>query len=1154
MAQSAGARRMSVQTDDRLGGIAAQIIAADPGQSVWVSANAGTGKTRVLIDRIARLLLAGTPPRKILCLTFTKAAAAEMANRLGDRLGHWAAIAEADLARALEAIFNRAPTVAEMTRGRRLFAETIDAPEGLRIRTIHSFCESLLGRFPLEAGVAPHFSVIDERRAGELRHEARDRVLLRSIGRDAEALAEAIEHLAGLVDENGFADAMAELDSGRARLQALSDAHGGLAGVIAAGRRALDLGPDETAASVRAAAATETAFDRQGLLAAMQALGGGSPTDRDRAETLGAWLAADDQSRADGLAAEYMALYLTKQMQPRAASGLITKKCAEANPPASDALMREQDRIVAVHGKLTALAVADNTAALLTIGDALLQAYAALKTSRAMLDYDDLIEQAASLLDQENGASWVHFKLDGGIDHILVDEAQDTSPGQWRIIESLAGDFFSGRGVAEGDDRTVFAVGDEKQSIYSFQGADPSRLGLMGERFAARVKAAEKLWRPVEMAVSWRSVAAVLKVVDAVFADAEAADGLTWNARPIRHPTTRAGEGGLVELWPTAKPEPTAEADPWDAPLDQVSAASPEMRLAHRIADTIADWLAAGEILAASGRPIDAGDILILVRRRGPFVEEMVRALKEHKVPVAGRDRMVLVDHLAVMDLIAAGRFALLPDDDLNAATVLKGPFIEFDEAALFDLAYDRRAGIWPELARRRDENTAFAEAHKRLSGLLAGADLTPPYEFFANLLAAGGRADLIAHLGPEAGDPIDEFLALALDFERDHPPSLEGFLHWIETGETEVKRDLDQGGDEVRVMTVHGAKGLQAPIVFLADTCALPVGQLADRIRWGDDFVLWPAFKDNEGAVTDALKEAKRREAEQEYRRLLYVAMTRAEDCLYVAGWEGARPPPDGCWYDLIERALAAMDGVVEIESGSGETLRRLTSPQVQPPEDTESSGKALAGGVAAPDWSRRPPPPEPSPVSPLSPSRSDDEPPVISPLDAGDGARFRRGRLIHRLFQNLPDLPAEAWDAAATAFLATAAPELAEPARAEIADEVLRILHDPAFAPLFGPGSRAEVPVVGGVGEAGAILISGQVDRLLITEDAVTIIDYKTNRPPPATESGVAAVYLRQMATYRAAIGAIYPDRPIRAVLLWTDGPRAMQLSDSALDPHAP
>jgi len=1145
---------MSIQTDDRRSGISAQIAAADPKQSVWVSANAGTGKTRVLIDRIARLLLAGTPPQKILCLTFTKAAAAEMANRLNDRLGHWAAMTEADLVGALEGILNRQPTAEETRRAPRLFAKTIEAPEGLRIRTLHSFCESLLGRFPLEAGVAPHFSVIDERCAAELRREARDRVLLRSIDRDEAKLADAIEHLAGLVDENGFAEAMAELDSNRVRLQALTNANGGLAGVIAAGRRALDLVPDDTAASVLTAAAADTAFDGDNLRAATETLSNGSPTDHTRAESLATWLAADAPARAASFEADYMPLFLTKKMQPRAASGLISKKSAETNPQAAETMSLEQDRVVAVHVRLTAIAVADNTVALLTIGDALLQAYAALKISRALLDYDDLIEQAGNLLDQQNGASWVHFKLDGGIDHILVDEAQDTSSGQWQIIWSLAGDFFSGLGVLDDDQRTVFAVGDEKQSIYSFQGADPSRLGLMGERFAERVMAAEKLWRPVEMAVSWRSVGAVLKVVDAVFAAAEASDGLTWDARAIRHPTTRAGEGGLVELWPTVKPQPAAEADPWDAPLDQVSAASPEMRLAHQISNAIADWLANGETLEASGRPIEAGDILILVRRRGPFAEEMVRALKERDVPVAGRDRMVLVDHLAVMDLVAIGRFALLPDDDLNTATVLKGPFVEFDETALFDLAYGRKGGLWLELLRRRDENPIFTAAHKRLSGLLACADLRPPYEFFAGLLAAGGRADLIAHLGPEAGDPIDEFLALGLDFERDHPPSLEGFLHWIETGETEVKRDLDQGGDEVRVMTVHGAKGLQAPIVFLTDTCALPAGQLAERVRWGDDFVLWPAFKDNEGSVTEALKESKHREVEQEYRRLLYVAMTRAEDRLYVAGWEAAKPPPEGCWYDLIERAMATIDEVVEIETESGEILRLLMSRQIHLPEQTEASGKARGNGVETPDWALRLPLPEPSPLAPLSPSRSADEPRMISPLDAEDGGRFRRGRLIHRLFQNLPDLPVEAWASAAVVFLATSAPELAESVRAEIADEVLRILYDPAFVELFGPGSRAEVPVVGSVGVGGEILISGQVDRLLITDDGVTIIDYKTNRSPPKEEADVAAAYLRQMATYRAAINAIYPDRPVRAVLLWTDGPQAMQLSDAVLDPYAP
>ncbi|MBT6093451.1 MAG: double-strand break repair helicase AddA, partial [Rhodospirillaceae bacterium] len=864
-------------------GIGAQVTAGDPSGSVWVSANAGTGKTRVLVDRISRLLLAGTPAHRILCLTFTKAAAAEMANRLNDRLSQWAAINEPERVDELAALFGRPPTDIEAARAQKLFAETIETPEGLRIRTIHSFCESLLGRFPLESGLPPHFTVIDERRAAELREDARDQVLHRAAADRDTRLNQALNHLAGLVDENGFADVMAELDAGRHKLHAMINAHGGLEPLLEAGRAQLGLTDTDTAISVITDACIDNAFDHPGLAGAAEALAEGTKTDQDRAAKLIPWLAGQPEARAAAFIDEYAPVFLTQKNQPRATSGLMTKKPAEAHPEAQAAMITEQDRVFMVTEKLKAVAIADNTQALLSVGAALLEAYEALKRARALVDYDDLIEKAHQLLGAPGSVTWVHYKLDGGIDHILVDEAQDTSPVQWAVIEGLAGDFFSGDGRPPDSNRTLFAVGDEKQSIYSFQGADPAQFGVTGTRIGTAARNAEQPWNQVEMALSWRSAPAVLRAVDAVFARPDAADGLTWGERPVRHLPSRSGDAGLVELWPTAKPLPSSpDDDPWDAPLDQVSAESPDAQLAAQISDTITGWLKSGEQLISQGRAIEPGDIMVLVRTRGAFAEEIVRALKDRDIPVAGRDRMVLTDHLAVMDLIAAGRFALLPNDDLNTATVLKGPFIEIDEDTLFDLAHGRGGGLWSELANRRKDSPTFEVAHRRLNQLLSRADKMPPYEFFTAILSGGGRESLLAHLGPEAADPIDEFMALTLDFERDHTPSLESFLHWIEHGETEVKRDLEQSGGEVRVMTTHGAKGLQARIVFLADTCSTPARQLADRVHWGnpdasagDRFVLWPAFKDNEEQLTASISEAARAATEREYRRLLYVAMT---------------------------------------------------------------------------------------------------------------------------------------------------------------------------------------------------------------------------------------------------------------------------------------
>ena len=1128
--------------------------AADPARSVWVAANAGTGKTHLLVERIARLLLAGVPPGRILCLTFTRAAAAEMANRLSDRLGNWAAMADGELEGELGELMGGTVPPPTLTAARRLFAETLEVPEGLKIRTIHAFCESLLGRFPLEAEVAPHFSVIDERTAGELRTEARDRVLAHAHGGVDGELAAALSHLTGIVDEGGFATVMRELDANRGRLRGLIEGHGGLAGLVEACRGALGVDAGDTCRSVLAQACAPGAFDELGLHRAAAALDEGTAKDRERAAAIRAWLGAPLE-RADALWKPYTLVFLTREGNPSAEQNLITKKAQRADPAALGALLAEQERIHAVRQRLRAVAVAEATAALLGIGAALLAAYDSLKRTRALLDYDDLILTARRLLAGGGRAGWVHYKLDGGIDHILLDEAQDTSPEQWEVVTALAEEFFAGAGRREG--RTVFAVGDEKQSIYSFQGADPDAFDRMRAYFAERVRSAREDWKTVTLAHSFRATRTLLDVVDGVFSRPEALDGVTSAGRPTRHVSSRGGQAGLVEVWPTIKADEEREADPWDAPLDQMSAESPPARLAQNIADRIGSWLEEGEILESADRPIRPDDIMILVRKRAGFVEEMVRCLKVRGIPVAGTDRMVLTDQLAVMDLVALGNFVLLPEDDLNLAVVLKTPMFGFEDEELFDLAHGRRGSLWETLKGRR--GARFEGARERLFELLARADYTPPFEFFADALGRDGdRRRILGRLGAEARDPLDEFLSLALDYERRAVPSLQGFLHWISAGETEIKRDLEHGRGEVRVMTVHAAKGLESPIVFLPDTCSVPNPRLDPKLLWGDaasslspwaGFVLWPAYRDNEDAACQRLRDAARLRIDREYRRLLYVAMTRARDRLYVCGWEGKQARGRGCWYDLI--APAVREAGDEVPLPLGGSAWRVASAQTAPADK-----RGAQGGVDAapplPSWTARPAPAEPDPPRPLAPSRPEDaDPPVHAPFGAEGGARFERGRLIHRLLQSLPELEPGARAGAARAYLARAARRLAPEARAEIAAETLAVLADPAFEAIFGPGSQAEVPLTGIVGGR---VMSARLDRLAVTGSAVTVIDYKTNRTPPATEDQVSALYLGQMAAYRVALSRIYPDRPVRCLLLWTDGPRLIALSDTLLDQHAP
>ena len=1143
---------------------AEQQKAADPTHSVWVSASAGTGKTKVLTDRVLSLLLQGTPPGRLLCLTFTKAAASEMMTRVVDRLGAWATSDDDALARDLTALRGQPPEPRDLVRARRLFAAVLDAPGGLKIQTIHAFCQALLARFPLEADVAPHFTVIDEATAEELRREAREAVLARTRASDlggvrdpvlAAALATVTDH----VQEAEFAQLLAELTDERGRVGRLIALHGTVDGLIAHIAAELGVPPEATPERARAAAAVLEATHASDLRRAAAALACGSDTDRQRGAAIADFLARG--------AVAYDALrtaFFTEKGEVR--KTLATRACLAAAPYLHDILEAEVDRLERVDERIRRATMLAATAALLRLGEALLAAYEVAKRSRVALDYDDLILKSRDLLRSDGGCSWVLYKLDGGLDHILIDEAQDTNPEQWEVVQALAEEFFAGEGAAERP-RTVFAVGDAKQSIFSFQRADPAAFERMRAHFERRLTEANQKLRDVALDVSFRSTAAVLRAVDAVFDRPMARDGVVEQG-VLRHAVARAGHAGSIELWPLPPLPPRPPVGEWQPPLSRETAQSPMVRAARLVARHIDVLCRTDKPLAARDRPIGPGDVLVLVRRRTGFVEALVRALKERTIPVAGVDRMVLTDQLAVMDLVALGRFLLLADDDLTLACVLKSPLVGFDDDALFRIAHGRTGSLWRALADAASEDAGCAAAHAYLAELLARADFMPPFELFSGVLGAdGGRAKLLARLGEEANDPIDEFLGQCLLYERGHTPSLEGFLHWLERGGLEIKRDSDVGGprDEVRIMTVHGAKGLQAPVVILADTMqkAADTPRLlwpeppARGLPWGP---LWVPRARHADSIATRLRRAAEAARDREYRRLLYVALTRAEDRLYVVGWPSRNAPPADCWYRLIEAGLIGLEGHGAVRTrfdfsrlgfadwqGDGWCLahEQHVAPALGKPPSS-----AVRAATELPAWVRAAPAVEPTPGRPLAPSRPDEAPPVRSPLGDDDGRQFRRGRLIHRLLQTLPELPAERRAAAGRRFLAQAHHGVTAREAEAMLDETLRVMADPAFAPLFAPGSRAEVPLVG---RLGASVVSGQIDRLAVTPESVLILDYKTNRPPPTEVAAVAPAYLRQLAIYRALVRRIYPDRAVRAALLWTDRPALMAIPDALLDEHS-
>jgi ATP-dependent helicase/nuclease subunit A len=1137
--------------------------ASDPAVSVWVGASAGTGKTKVLTDRVLRLMLTGTPPRRILCITFTKAAAAEMANRINDTLAAWAAWPEGRLGQALFDLVGRRPDDASMAKARRLFAEVVDCPGGMQILTLHAFAQSLLRRFPLEAGLSPNFEVMDDRSAGELLHEARRRVLVAARAEPEGALGAAVARITAAVPEEAFADLMADIARERGRLGAILADAGGPEAAVAGLRAALGVAPGETVEGVIAAACREEAFDGPVLRAACAALAAGRKTDVERAALMAPWLA--DPAMRPALWDRYIRAYLTSELEPYATPA--TKGVATAAPDAVAALIAETERVVSVLERSRTVAVAGHSADLLTLAAQFVGTYSDLKDRRGKLDFDDLILRARALLERPGVAPWVLFKLDGGIDHLLIDEAQDTNPDQWAIVRLLAEEFFAGTGRSE-IGRTIFVVGDEKQSIFSFQRADPAEFLKMRRHFGERCAAAGTPLRIVDLSVSFRSVGAVLACVDAVFAQAHARDGvLSDPTETIAHRPWRRHHGGRVEMWPPVAPEADAPPTPWAPPVEPSGASEPQGRLARVTAARIAGWIRDGEMLEARGRPIRAGDVMVLVRRRTAFVIELVRALKALDVPVAGVDRMVLTDQLVVQDLLALAQILILPEDDLTLACVLKGPLVGLDEDALLALASGRKSTLWRALEDAAGRGEPFRSARAWIERLLSRADYAPPYELLAEILSApcpadprgSGRRALLRRLGPEAEDPIDELLTAAVQFEHDHPPAVQGFLAWLAASEDEVKREQDRADGSVRIMTVHGSKGLQAPVVILPDTMGAP-GK-GPRILWPHEGTpvavpLWVPRTALEDATCRRLRATADQRRDQEQRRLLYVALTRAEDRLILAGWQGKRAPPAGCWYRLVEGAMAGLAVATPFDfrtvapghGWDGDGWAYVEAQVAEPRDKDERARQATEGAPPLPAWAADPPPADDPLARPLSPSKPDaEEPPMRSPVGGDDGHRFRRGLILHRLLQTLPDLPFQERRAAADRYLASPAHRLSPEDRAAWADEVMRVLDDPAFAQVFGPDGLAEVPVVGIVGGRA---LSGQIDRVLVTDRTVWIIDYKTNRPPPTRVADVPAVYLAQMAAYRAAITAIWPARAVRCALLWTDTPQLMEIPGDLLD----
>jgi ATP-dependent helicase/nuclease subunit A len=1087
-----------------------QVQAANPALSTWLSANAGSGKTRVLTDRVARMLLSGVDPGKILCLTYTKAAATEMQNRLFARLGDWAMKEDAALRGALQDLgVEDKIDAARMARARQLFARAIETPGGLRIQTIHSFCASLLRRFPLEAGVSPQFTEMDDRASALLRDD-----LLNEL---AESLApDVILDLAKAYTGEDFSSLAAEVCQRRADFQVpKSDADClALFGLL----------PD--ASEARLLGDVLLGGEEVWLAQVIADLAKGSANDVKAAEKLSK-LDLTQISLND--IAVFEDVFLTGA---KAAAAY----CAKVGSfPTKDTRARMGDildRLNALMGRVEqgreprlAFAAAKRTACLHRFAAALLPQYEARKAARGLLDFDDLITRAKALLTDPRVAQWVLFRLDGGIDHILVDEAQDTSPDQWKVIELLADEFTSGRS-ARTEARTIFVVGDKKQSIYSFQGAEVAAFDVKRALFRDKLAAVQSPLQDMVLAHSFRSSPTILRLVDLTFDERRQA-GLGGE---VKHIAFKADMPGRVDLWPVFEPAESPEEPAWYDPVDLRSDAHHSARLGRAVATQIAAMIASGvQIMGKRGfRPVHAGDFLILVRRRSPIFEEVISACKSAGLPIAGADRLKLGAVLAVKDITALLSFLATPEDDLALATCLRSPLFGWTEQQIYALAQPRKGYLWEAL--RADE--AQSATRRTLSALLDTADFLRPYDLIERVLTRfKGRQNLLARLGADAEDGIDELLNQALAYERAEVPSLTGFLGWLEADDVQVKRQMDSAGDKIRVMTVHGAKGLEAPIVILPDT-ATHRPQDSDEIYALPEGPVWKTVAEKSPSLIAAAQLQRRQKDEEEALRLLYVAMTRAQSWLIVAaaGNVGKNETGNKVWYQMIRDALLAAGAVGTPEGG----LTLCDGDWPLPIPSGPQTGAAPPPPL--PEWVRLNAPDAPRPTQPLTPSGLGGAKALAGDLggDEGTAEAMARGTRLHLLLEHLPNHPAGQWGALAAALLPNAADGDA------LLAEAARVVS--ALPEIFTAEALTEVDLTA---SAGPLTLNGTVDRLIVTPTRVLAVDFKSNQLVPETIAAVPEGLLRQMGAYDHALRQIYPDRQIEVALLWTATAQLMPLA---------
>lgn len=1034
-----------------------QLKASNPEISTWVSASAGTGKTKILTDRVLRLLLGNAAFNKILCLTFTNAAAGEMKERIVNSLAKWSKLNDTELKEELQKTLGRNGSNEELAKAKILYELYLRSDENINIQTIHSFCQALLKKFPLEAGVSPSFKIIDEAKAYSILQQIKKNLL------NKPELELINDYLTANFHEITIDEIFTEIVQHKTKFSTRTD---------------------------------NTLEESQELIISLNNSGDHAYQDILKHPVIQTIVGFD-------ISVAYLKnFFLNKDGQKR--KRIVPQKIAKPGSNFYENLEQIQNQIYSLDQAERTKHMESYSKLLSILSANIINAYESYKSSKGLLDYDDLIIYSSNLLKSSSAKEWVLYKLDGGIDHLLVDEAQDTSASQWQIIDAMIEEFYAGSSTDSDKNRTVFVVGDEKQSIFSFQGADVTSFAHMNKLLKQKMTDGGKHFEDVNLETSYRSAGEILEVVHQVFDKIRQQMPSLFTATLTELTPFRSKHTGSVELWPLCISDNKNE-DFWSITTHLNNADSTKTNLAKKISSYIKDQLASARVLPSTGNMISCSDFMILFRKRDELTHEVIKALKAENIEVTGLDRISLQENLAVLDLLSAAKFALNTEDDLNLAALLKSPLIGLDEQKLYDIATSRKkSSIWQYL--KSNDKYNLTDKLSIFIDLFNRSDVSNFFQYIVDIL--GYRENLNANCGPDSNDAIDELIYACNDFASQESTSIQKFIFWLENYNSSIKRD-NSSTDKVKIMTLHASKGLQAPYVILCDTNNIPSN--SDRFLFVNGQAL---SAKNSTYVPDyykILKDEKQGNAYAEYLRLLYVGMTRAEDHLIICGYQGGRSLPDNCWYQLIRSKL--VDIAKQTEDGTliyGATdINYIAGTNAAPTKTNIEFFTTTA--QTSPTFKE------------VHTSRN-----IASPLSDRDPMGY--GLVFHKILED--SLNAKNLNMMSSHPLITT---LDPKSQNSMHAGIKKIIDNKKFNSLIREKDiKTELTLGSNIN--GKIQI-GRIDLLLIAPNEVIIIDYKSDKSPPPIEANIPDSYYQQLLIYKTMVTEIYSTKTIRTMILWLE-----------------